>query len=166
MKIAFDKETPWGSLVAPSTSFCKSWDITNKGSLPWPKGTCVQRISPNKFSPSFFGKRIVSDDVVVAGETVEIRFVKLKAPPEDGTYVEVWALSDQEGHLFGERLEIRICVGKVDKHARSRYFASKDAMESSKEGQDDLRKEMQGSMGWEPYRMLIRSSKLPAQQKD
>lgn len=160
MEIEFDKETPWGSRVAPGATFARSWDVTNTGSLPWPKGTTVSLISPAKFSPSYFRKRVVSDDVVVVQSSVEIRFLDLQAPQEGGTHVEVWALSDPKGRLFGERLEIRIFVGEEDKHASNRYFGLDDAMKGVEEGKEDLERQRVGAVGREPCKMLLLSSQL------
>lgn len=160
MEIERDKETPWGSHVSPGSSFARSWDITNKGSRPWPKGTSIKRVSPAVFTPPHFDKRILSDDVVLAGGTVEIRFVGLTAPVAPRTYIEVWALSDCEDRLFGERLEIRVYVSDTDKHASDRYFELERALEDVEEGRADLDREQMGVTPYEICKMRVLSSTL------
>jgi hypothetical protein len=161
MEIDIDKETPWGSNLSPGSTFVKSWYITNKGTRAWPKGTSIIRVSPAVFSPAHFRKRIVSDDVVLVGSTVEVRFVGLQAPSAAATHVEVWALCDCDERLFGERLEIRITVGEKDKHASERHYGLEEALENVKEGKQDLAREKheQGG-GAEPCKMSIFNSDL------
>jgi hypothetical protein len=162
MEIEKDKETPWGSHLSPTETFSRSWDIKNCGTRAWPKGIFVTRVSPAVFTPQHFKKRIVSDDVVRQGKTIEIRFVGLTAPAAPRTYVEVWALCDSEDRFFGERLEIRVCVGEEEdpKASSDRYFGLKDALARTKEAKEDLDREIDGAGALEPCKMTVSSSTL------
>lgn len=166
MNIVKDKETPWGSHLPPNTSFERSWDIKNTGNRPWPKGTSITRISSAVFSPPYFRKRMVSDSVVRVGETLEVRFFGLTTPEAPCTYLEVWALSDCEDRLFGERLEIRITVDQAeDKHASDRYHGLREALKDIKEGKEDLTREIDGVGVGETCKMRVILSTLEWQKE-
>lgn len=159
MNITKDKETPWGSHLLPNTTFQRSWETKNTGSRPWPKGTSITRIFSAVFSPHHFRKRMVCDSVVPVDSIIEIRFVGLTTPKAPCTYLEIWALSDCENRLFGERLEMRITVGEKDKHASDRYYGIEEVMDV-KEGNEDLAREMAGVGKLEPCKMRVISSVL------
>jgi hypothetical protein len=92
-----DINVPPGTMMAPSTTFIKTWRLTNVGSCPWT--TSYQLVF---FSGEQMGAPAqVSLNVnVAAGQTVDISLT-MTAPSASGRYRGYWMLKNANGALFG-----------------------------------------------------------------
>lgn len=112
-----------GTLVAPGSEFSKVWSILNTGNVAWPAGTRLvnvggwSRLYNNDDKPATTTFEVAPSR---PGEQVEIA-CDVKAPEDEGSYVDYWRLVDDEGRQFGDRLWIDVRVVVV---ARSSVHSS------------------------------------------
>ena len=98
-----DVTYPPDSIVQPSTSFFKSWQVQNVGSCTWNGDFALvwyDGFQLNGTTPLRFGSGVA----VRPGGYVTLT-IQLWTPPQSGTYTSLWMLSDDDGTVFGTGLE-------------------------------------------------------------
>lgn len=112
-----DVTYPPNSIVQPSTSFFKSWQVQNVGSCTWNGDFAMvwyDGFQLNGTTPLRFGSGVA----VRPGGYVTLT-IQLWTPPQSGTYTSLWMLSDDDGTLFGTGaqynlpLQVRVIVPGV-----------------------------------------------------
>jgi hypothetical protein len=100
-----DVTIPPGTAFPPGARMEKVWQVQNSGSCAWGVGyKLVQLEETGLIAPD-----TVPVPPTAAGETVDLA-VTLWAPPEAGTYAQVWQMRSPEGGLFGPTLPLTIEV--------------------------------------------------------
>jgi len=94
-----------GTVLAPGTTFTKTWRIQNTGSCKWDKNYAISFSSGDDLS----GATTSIDQFVSPNATGDIS-VELTAPDADGTYTGFWILTNGSGTAFGTYVYVRIIV--------------------------------------------------------
>jgi hypothetical protein len=106
---AFVSETiPDGTIFPPGKAFTKSWNLQNTGTCTWDDGFSFVFVSGNQMG----GKDILitkSSDFTKPGAGQAFN-VPMKAPTTPGTYQGNWQMKDDQGHLFGVQVWVKIVV--------------------------------------------------------
>ncbi len=100
-----DVTYPSGSIVQPSTTFIKTWQVSNTGTCDWLYLYELVFVSGDRMGGN--SRRL--SDRVPPKEWRQLS-VELDAPKEPGTYIGYWRLSDGAGHMFGATLTVSIVV--------------------------------------------------------
>ena len=87
-----DVTVPDGSVLAPNTSFVKTWRIRNAGTCDWGPGLTLSFVGGAQLG----GPAVVAFPATDAGATRDIS-LNLKAPATAGTYEGKWYLRGPEG---------------------------------------------------------------------
>ena len=90
---------PPDSIVQPSFSFFKSWQVQNVGTCTWNGDYSLvwyDGFQLNGTTPLRFGGNVA----VPPGDYVTLT-IQLWTPPQSGTYTSLWMLSDNNGNVFG-----------------------------------------------------------------
>jgi len=103
-----DVTIPDYSLVAPSTSFVKTWSIQNTGTTTWTKDYKLIYLEGLVGENNAVSFNLTKN--VAPGETVEVS-ANFKSPATNGVYSSVWRMYTASGYLFGEVLTMYITVG-------------------------------------------------------
>jgi len=94
-----DVTIPDNMVMAPGTSFVKTWRIRNDGTCPWGPGQTVDAIE--WVGGTTMGTtRVPLATVVRRGQSADIS-VTLQAPGMAGTYLSEWKFRRTNGLLFG-----------------------------------------------------------------
>jgi len=100
-----DVTIPDGTVLAPSSTFIKTWRMRNEGTNAWPEQTVLMFVGGDKLS--------ASETIAIAppapGQEVDVA-VNMVAPSVPGRYVSYWRLSGPEGNRFGHRVWVDIIV--------------------------------------------------------
>jgi Ig-like domain from next to BRCA1 gene len=100
-----DVTYPSGSIVLPSTTFIKTWQVANTGTCDWLYLYELVFVSGDRMGGN--SRRL--SDRVPPKEWRQFS-VELDAPKEPGTYTGNWRLSDGAGNTFGATLVVSIVV--------------------------------------------------------
>jgi hypothetical protein len=103
-----DVTIPDYSLIAPSTSFVKTWLIQNTGTTTWTKDYKLIYLDGIVGSNNAVSVNLPKS--VAPGETVEIS-VNFISPAANGVYSSYWKMYTATGYIFGEILIMYITVG-------------------------------------------------------
>lgn len=103
-----DVTIPDYSLVAPSSSFVKTWSIQNTGTTTWTKDYKLIYLEGLQGTSNTVTVNLTKE--VAPGESVEVS-VPFTAPATNGTYSSAWKMYTASGYVFGEVLFMYINVG-------------------------------------------------------
>ena len=103
-----DVTIPDYSLVAPSTSFVKTWSIQNTGTTTWTKDYKLIYLEGLVGENNTVSFNLTKN--VAPGETVEVS-ANFKSPAANGVYSSYWKMYSASGYIFGELLIMYITVG-------------------------------------------------------
>lgn len=109
-----DVTYPPGSIVDPSTSFYKSWQVQNTGTCTWNGDFSL--VYDSGFQLGGTSPLPLGSGVVVAPQQYVTLTILLWSNPQPGTYTGGWLLQDEDGNKFGggpdqdEALVVRIVV--------------------------------------------------------
>ncbi len=95
-----DVTIPDNMVMAPGTSFVKTWRIRNDGSCTWGPGQTVDSVEKVGGTTMSATTRFALTSVVRRGQTADIS-VTLQAPALAGTYLSEWKFRRTNGLLFG-----------------------------------------------------------------
>ncbi len=98
MQLITDGALSPGSVLAPGTTFSKTWTIKNIGTCTWTDNYDLILIAGEAFGTN---GRADIDHEVAPGETIEVSLTNLVAPDTAGTYSSFWMLSHPNGARFG-----------------------------------------------------------------
>lgn len=93
-----DVTYPAGTIVAPGTTFTKTWQVRNTGTCEWTTEFDLVMSGGEAFGTN---KRADIKEVVSPGETVELTIPDLVAPQTPGTYYSYWMVSAPDGTRVG-----------------------------------------------------------------
>ncbi len=91
-----DVTIPDGTVMAPGTSFVKTWAFQNTGSCTWFSNYELTFVSGDQMS----GATASLGQVVAPSSQIQTS-VTLTAPAAQGTYIGYWRLADNQGNAFG-----------------------------------------------------------------
>jgi hypothetical protein len=100
-----DVTFPDNSVVAPATTFDKTWSVENNGTCTWNDNYSLTFTSGDQM----FGATAPVSGTVAPGDTTDIT-VPMVSPNEDGTYTGYWQLMNDHGQLFGVVVYVLIQV--------------------------------------------------------
>jgi hypothetical protein len=103
-----DLTIPDYSLIAPSTSFTKTWLIQNTGTTTWTKDYKLIYLDGIVGSNNTVSVNLPKS--VAPGETIEVS-VNFTSPAANGVYASYWKMYTATGYIFGEILIMYITVG-------------------------------------------------------
>ncbi len=97
-----DDTIPDNTVIAPGAEFVKKWTVKNNGSCTWTTLYTGSMFDNAPGDPAITGDgTYVLKNNVPPGGLLQI-VVNLKAPKEEGTYVQTWKLQNAEGEFFGD----------------------------------------------------------------
>lgn len=100
-----DVTIPDGTVLAPGTTFTKTWSLQNTGSCEWTTSYSMVFYSGNAMS----GSTTALSESVSIGSSGNIS-VELTAPSSAGIYTGYWRLQNASGTSFGEAVYVQIVV--------------------------------------------------------
>jgi len=100
-----DVTIPDGTVMAPGTSFVKTWAFQNTGSCTWNSGYRLIFFSGNQLG----GAATNITASVAPSQQVRVS-VSLTAPGTEGTYLGYWRLANSQGAGFGGVVFVKIVV--------------------------------------------------------
>ncbi len=100
-----DATIPDGTVLAPNTTFTKTWTIKNTGSCQWTTDYKLVFIT----GESMNGTVMPLSTPVAAGAQTQIS-VNLTSPVLPGNYTGTWQMEDAQGNRFGEQVTVVIVV--------------------------------------------------------
>ncbi len=103
-----DVTIPDYSLVAPSTSFVKTWTIQNTGTTTWTKDYKLIYLDGLVGENNAVSFNLTKN--VAPGEIVDVS-ANFKSPAANGVYSSFWKMYSASGYVFGELLTMYITVG-------------------------------------------------------
>lgn len=103
-----DVTIPDYSVVAPASSFVKTWSIQNTGTTTWTKDYKLIYLEGLQGTNNTVTVNLSKE--VAPGESVEVS-VPFTAPATNGTYSSAWKMYTASGYVFGEVLFMYINVG-------------------------------------------------------
>ncbi len=103
-----DVTIPDYSLIAPSTSFTKTWLIQNTGTTTWTKDYKLIYLDGIVGTNNTVSVNLPKS--VAPGETIEVS-VNFTSPAANGVYASYWKMYTATGYIFGEILIMYITVG-------------------------------------------------------
>ncbi|MCE1255201.1 MAG: hypothetical protein LWX83_16840 [Anaerolineae bacterium] len=86
-----------GSVIAPDTTFTKTWRLLNAGTCTWNSNYSMVFVGGDALSAS---SPVSLPKSVAPGETVDISIV-MKTPTDKRTYIGYWMLQNASGGRFG-----------------------------------------------------------------
>ena len=98
-----DVTIPDGTVLAPGSSFVKTWRVKNTGKCDWHEGVVIAFESGDRLD----GPLTVAVGALPVGQQVDVS-VPMQAPAQGGGYAGVWRMQDGGGRFFGERLTVNI----------------------------------------------------------
>ena len=96
------------SIVAPATTFVKTWLIQNSGKTTWTKDYKLIYLEGMLGANSATSVSLTK--AVAPGEQIEVS-VTFKSPDANGVYSSYWKMYNASGYIFGEVLSMIITVG-------------------------------------------------------
>lgn len=109
-KYISDVNYPDYSIVAPATTFVKTWMIQNTGKTTWTKEYKLIYLEGMLGANS--GTSVSLTKAVAPGEQIEVS-VTFKSPDANGIYNSYWKMYNASGFIFGEVLSMIITVGNT-----------------------------------------------------
>ena len=103
-----DITVPDYSVVAPATTFVKTWLIQNNGKTTWTNDYKLIYLEGLVGSNNTTSVSLTKE--VAPGEQVEVS-VTFKSPDANGVYSSYWKMYNASGYIFGEPLSMFITVG-------------------------------------------------------
>jgi len=100
-----DATIPDDTVLAPGTSFVKTWRIRNNGTCNWTAGFRFVFVGGDQMG----GEAQVVVPPTAAGSTADLS-VNLTAPAAPGTYRGNWRMQSDTGLAFGSTVYVRIIV--------------------------------------------------------
>jgi len=100
-----DVTIPDDTVLAPGTSFVKTWRIRNNGTCDWTAGFRFVFVGGDQMG----GEAQVAVPPTAAGSTADLS-VNLTAPAAPGTYRGNWRMQSDTGLAFGSTVYVRIVV--------------------------------------------------------
>lgn len=91
---------PDNTVIAPNTTFVKTWRIRNDGTCPWGPGTTVDTLEMVGGSTMTGSTRVPLNESVKRGQAADIS-IKMHSPADAGTYRSDWKFRRSNGQLFG-----------------------------------------------------------------
>lgn len=107
-KYISDVTIPDYSVVAPGTTFVKTWLIQNNGKTTWTKEYKLIYLEGLVGSNNTTSVSLTKE--VAPGEQIEVS-VTFKSPDGNGVYSSYWKMYNASGYIFGEPLSMFITVG-------------------------------------------------------
>jgi len=107
-KYISDVTIPDYSVVAPATTFVKTWLIQNNGKTTWTKDYKLIYLEGLVGSNNTTSVSLTKE--VAPGEQIEVS-VTFKSPDANGVYSSYWKMYNASGYIFGEPLSMFITVG-------------------------------------------------------
>ncbi len=107
-KYISDVTIPDYSVIAPATTFVKTWLIQNDGKTTWTKDYKLFWLEGLTGANTTTSVSLTKD--VAPGEQIEIS-VTFKSPDATGVSSSYWKMYNASGYLFGEPLSMFITVG-------------------------------------------------------
>jgi hypothetical protein len=95
-----DVTVPDNTVLAPGTSFTKTWRIRNDGTCAWGPGQTVNAIEMVSGNVMSNPTRVPLTATTLRGQTADIS-VAMVAPTQPGTYGNEWKFRKTNGDLFG-----------------------------------------------------------------
>ncbi|MFO7624093.1 MAG: NBR1-Ig-like domain-containing protein [Anaerolineales bacterium] len=102
-----DVTIPDGTVMAPGTSFVKTWKIMNSGSTTWQTTYALVHISDNLLGATSPVPLTVQ---VSPNQNIDIS-VEMVAPTANGSYRGFWRMRNAQGQFFGDAIYVDIVVG-------------------------------------------------------
>lgn len=99
-RFVVDVSFPDGLGVKTSSTFSKTWRLSNDGEAAWPEGCRLMFVSGELMDGPRAGLPVQS---IAPGELVDVT-VELTAPAARGRYVGYWRMQTSNGEWFGHRL--------------------------------------------------------------
>ena len=97
-----DDTIPDNTVIAPGATFVKKWTIKNNGSCTWTTLYTATMFDNAPADPAITGDGTFTlKGNVAPGGLLQI-VVNLKAPKQEGTYVQTWKMQTGEGDMFGD----------------------------------------------------------------
>lgn len=109
-KYISDVTIPDYSVIAPATTFVKTWLIQNNGKTTWTKD--YKLIYLEGLVGSNNTTAVSLTKAVAPGEQIEIS-VTFKSPDANGVYSSYWKMYTASGYIFGEPMSMFITVGNA-----------------------------------------------------
>ncbi len=103
-----DATIPDGTVLAPNTTFTKTWTIQNNGTCRWTTDYKLVFITGEAMG----GTLMPISAPVAAGAQAQIS-VKLTSPVLPGNYTGTWQMEDAQGNRFGEQVTVVIVVSST-----------------------------------------------------
>jgi len=100
-----DQTIPDGTVVAPSSSLDKRWEVQNSGSCNWDDQYHLRLVG----GPALGADAVQPLFPARAGSTATIR-IQMTAPAEAGTYRSAWQAYNPSDEPFGDPFYIEIVV--------------------------------------------------------
>jgi len=107
-KYISDVTIPDYSVVAPATTFVKTWLIQNNGKTTWTKDYKLFWLEGLTGSNNTTSVLLTKE--VAPGEQIEVS-VTFKSPDTNGVHSSYWKMYNASGYIFGEPLSMFITVG-------------------------------------------------------
>jgi hypothetical protein len=125
-----DVTIPDGTVLAPGTSFVKTWKIMNTGSNTWKITYALVHVSDNLMGADASVSLAVE---VIPNQSVEIS-VDMVAPATNGSYRGYWRMRNAQGQFFGDTIYVDIVVGTAGSSTPAPTSASPTATSAPSAG--------------------------------
>ncbi len=100
-----DVTIPDGTIMAPGTTYVKTWEYENTGTCTWDANYQLIFVSGDQMG----GTATTINQSVAPYQQVQAS-VSLTAPASEGTYTGYWRLADDQGNGFGGVVFVKIVV--------------------------------------------------------
>lgn len=103
-----DVTIPDGTIVKSGSTVVKIWSIKNIGTTTWKTAYRLAYLDGLKDAKEMLYVHLPNEVKPEVSVQVSVTFT---APTTPGTYYSYWRLVNDDGHLFGENLSMKIVVG-------------------------------------------------------
>lgn len=109
MEFLGDVTIPDGQIIPAGSKFVKTWRVKNIGTTTWTENFRLRHWAGERYGAA---TSILLGKEVKPGETTEIS-IEFTAPLNNGEYMSMWILSDEDEANFGTTFYVKFVVGVI-----------------------------------------------------
>ncbi len=109
MEFLGDVTIPDGQIIPAGSKFIKTWKVKNIGNTTWTTNFKIRNWAGDRYGAA---ASILLAKEVKPGETTDIS-IEFTAPLNNGEYLSMWILSDEDEANFGVPFYVKFVVGVV-----------------------------------------------------